>query len=209
MFVFFFFNDTATTEIYTLSLHDALPIYLAEQQGGERRLVRGLQDDRAPGRERRGHLPRGEVQREVPRHDRTHHAHRLAQGVGEEVAAYGERVARELVGPAGVVAERFDSHRDVDLRLEQRLAVVLRFDFGDFRGALLQELRDAIQQLAALARRQLAPLLRVEAGARRPHGGVDLRLARLRNLGERLLGRRIGEAGGLEVGRAHGSTPVP
>src|ERR1044071_10524728 len=25
---FFFFNDTATTEIYTLSLHDALPIYV-------------------------------------------------------------------------------------------------------------------------------------------------------------------------------------
>ena len=28
-FSVFFFNDTATTEIYTLSLHDALPIYLA------------------------------------------------------------------------------------------------------------------------------------------------------------------------------------
>src|SRR5258708_16906335 len=28
---FFFFNDTATTEIYTLSLHDALPIYLKTQ----------------------------------------------------------------------------------------------------------------------------------------------------------------------------------
>src|SRR2546430_12721567 len=27
VFYFFFFNDTATTEIYTLSLHDALPIY--------------------------------------------------------------------------------------------------------------------------------------------------------------------------------------
>src|SRR6201982_4205010 len=27
--LFFFFNDTATTEIYTLSLHDALPIYLS------------------------------------------------------------------------------------------------------------------------------------------------------------------------------------
>src|SRR5256885_12029403 len=26
--IFFFFNDTATTEIYTLSLHDALPIFL-------------------------------------------------------------------------------------------------------------------------------------------------------------------------------------
>src|SRR3712207_8364556 len=28
IFVFFFFNDTATTEIYTLSLHDALPILI-------------------------------------------------------------------------------------------------------------------------------------------------------------------------------------
>src|SRR3712207_8293631 len=27
VFFFFFFNDTATTEIYTLSLHDALPIW--------------------------------------------------------------------------------------------------------------------------------------------------------------------------------------
>src|SRR5256885_14575525 len=31
---FFFFNDTATTEIYTLSLHDALPIYV-ESVGGK------------------------------------------------------------------------------------------------------------------------------------------------------------------------------
>src|SRR3712207_7166707 len=30
LYVFFFFNDTATTEIYTLSLHDALPIYVLE-----------------------------------------------------------------------------------------------------------------------------------------------------------------------------------
>src|SRR6266536_6563880 len=31
-FFFFFFNDTATTEIYTLSLHDALPIPLRHRQ---------------------------------------------------------------------------------------------------------------------------------------------------------------------------------
>src|SRR3989454_12350490 len=30
VFIFFFFNDTATTEIYTLSLHDALPILSAD-----------------------------------------------------------------------------------------------------------------------------------------------------------------------------------
>src|SRR5699024_11856267 len=29
-FLFLFFSDTATTEIYTLSLHDALPIYLGQ-----------------------------------------------------------------------------------------------------------------------------------------------------------------------------------
>src|SRR2546429_5069884 len=29
---FFFFNDTATTEIYTLSLHDALPIWLLKRR---------------------------------------------------------------------------------------------------------------------------------------------------------------------------------
>src|SRR3712207_7887493 len=41
---FFFFNDTATTEIYTLSLHDALPIFVVmdhariEQVGAPREL---------------------------------------------------------------------------------------------------------------------------------------------------------------------------
>src|SRR2546429_7304403 len=30
---FFFFNDTATTEIYTLSLHDALPISISDRLG--------------------------------------------------------------------------------------------------------------------------------------------------------------------------------
>src|SRR3712207_8149062 len=38
MLSFFFFNDTATTEIYTLSLHDALPIYAGgagDQQVGD------------------------------------------------------------------------------------------------------------------------------------------------------------------------------
>src|SRR6202040_1613561 len=42
---FFFFNDTATTEIYTLPLHDALPIYrrVAPDRRRRRRLERGEQ----------------------------------------------------------------------------------------------------------------------------------------------------------------------
>src|SRR3712207_7153201 len=54
---FFFFNDTATTEIYTLSLHDALPIYrhhgrLAVPGGGDE--AGGLGD----GHDRGDHLLR-------------------------------------------------------------------------------------------------------------------------------------------------------
>src|SRR2546425_13349773 len=56
---FFFFNDTATTEIYTLSLHDALPICPAGARVGgvalvkdrERRLVVGRPQVREEGPE--------------------------------------------------------------------------------------------------------------------------------------------------------------
>src|SRR5438445_13053165 len=52
---FFFFNDTATTEIYTLSLHDALPIWPHERRCASRfqqsrpRTGRAC-DDRTPDR---------------------------------------------------------------------------------------------------------------------------------------------------------------
>src|SRR3989442_7631948 len=57
-FFFFFFNDTATTEIYTLSLHDALPIWtlagLALAAGGGRGGARARRGERVRrGRRRR------------------------------------------------------------------------------------------------------------------------------------------------------------
>src|SRR3712207_6976081 len=66
MCCFFFFNDTATTEIYTLSLHDALPIYrlreqlvrLAPRDHGGHRLVRrpvDLAPRDLPGRDLEDH----------------------------------------------------------------------------------------------------------------------------------------------------------
>src|SRR2546427_8424502 len=41
---FFFFNDTATTEIYTLSLHDALPISFQGEQDLDKKLIRSVGD---------------------------------------------------------------------------------------------------------------------------------------------------------------------
>src|SRR2546430_11401456 len=53
---YFFFNDTATTEIYTLSLHDALPIYLPARG-------RRLEDGAPPRLARRGLTRRRGVRR--------------------------------------------------------------------------------------------------------------------------------------------------
>src|SRR3989338_293306 len=40
--IFFFFNDTATTEIYTLSLHDALPILFQDLHQSEKKISNSL-----------------------------------------------------------------------------------------------------------------------------------------------------------------------
>src|SRR5947209_18173368 len=74
--LFFFFNDTATTEIYTLSLHDALPIsrrgrlagahHRSRPGGGRLHSGRGL-----------AHLRRGAVQRQG------HAAHRSEEHTSE------------------------------------------------------------------------------------------------------------------------------
>src|SRR5207244_12080199 len=45
-FLFFFFNHTATTEIYTLSLHDALPIFKLADQLPQRHVARAVERDR-------------------------------------------------------------------------------------------------------------------------------------------------------------------
>src|SRR3989442_2234660 len=47
-FFFFFFNDTATTEIYTLSLHDALPICGRLDATATRQCRSGTRGDSAP-----------------------------------------------------------------------------------------------------------------------------------------------------------------
>src|ERR1051326_775553 len=55
VFFLFFFNDTATTEIYTLSLHDALPIWGRSPRAGGRGVSHaargGLDPSRSPARD--------------------------------------------------------------------------------------------------------------------------------------------------------------
>src|SRR2546423_15433356 len=60
-FFFFFFNDTATTEIYTLSLHDALPICARFRSAVRRRFRLRVWLRRIP---RRCQRPEGETRSE-------------------------------------------------------------------------------------------------------------------------------------------------
>src|SRR5258708_27245379 len=68
-FLFFFFNDTATTEIYTLSLHDALPIYCQQQN-----LFHRGQSQPLSGRRRRLRPFRRKSRPDVSAIDRTYRA---------------------------------------------------------------------------------------------------------------------------------------
>src|SRR2546422_3819753 len=61
---FFFFNDTATTEIYTLSLHDALPIWFPAQMAALGALFDELTLVIVRGRPMTGGMP-------LPRHARS------------------------------------------------------------------------------------------------------------------------------------------
>src|SRR5256885_17263543 len=89
MIFFFFFNDTATTEIYTLSLHDALPIFAADRSHGPREGGKVSRGHRQPGaRSRRAHR----LRLHLP-------AHRCAAGR----AMRSEEHTSELQSPCNLV----------------------------------------------------------------------------------------------------------
>src|SRR3989454_5914123 len=141
---FFFFNDTATTEIYTLSLHDALPIFGQDLQG--HRAVEHLHAG-APGRrpqrlQRAGAEPRraddaariaraGELDAPVAPGVLERQAEPLEEGdlvdrpLGEQAEPLGalepapDRLEVRGVGGGGVgVGHRPVHHRGLDLRVD-------------------------------------------------------------------------------------------
>src|SRR5438046_1334929 len=111
VFYFFFFNDTATTEIYTLSLHDALPISHVERRNP---------DPHAP-------------LREIGHESREWRRHPLTSGVGLDL---GET---RLVTPLGLF-RLSPGHRDrakaisldalvVNERVVVRIELAARLEF--------------------------------------------------------------------------------
>src|SRR3989441_7770784 len=151
LFFFFFFNDTATTEIYTLSLHDALPISLGLESLDEF-LVGGGADDPVelrPVVADEAHVLDGDVVDEPPfsalehlRFDRY-----LGALLGDDLGAHNRVIAVDQFA------------RILDL-----LAAV-EVDLRDI-GAL-EEIGEELHELLSFRRRPLLPV-----NAERPLGGL-------------------------------------
>src|SRR3989449_2751555 len=148
MFSFFFFNDTATTEIYTLSLHDALPISAAAQprvcvsrRRDAREARRGAREAVAVDRSwAAGADARGLVAREAAGPVATARAlvRRHPGGLPHRLVRPGLRLGRAL--PASGVRRGPGARRGGDRRVQQRGPAPLRGG----RGAAEPRHRDAL-----------------------------------------------------------------
>src|SRR2546425_7438710 len=134
VFFFFFFNDTATTEIYTLSLHDALPIsgVAGDFHLLSRHLWHGPQPvrvrcDQSAALRRAAAVPAPAVRpllldrahqlREVRAGRAGHPALRHpAGGAGEPTLARRGRVSRRVLYPGDHLLARRRHHVDLDVR---------------------------------------------------------------------------------------------
>jgi hypothetical protein len=135
---------------------------LADQLGdgerAERRELGGLEHDGVAGGERGAELPAGEHQREVPRHDLTDHADRLALDEVEEAGVDRDHRALDLVGHAAEVAEAERGARDVEVgAVADRVAGVAGLELGEPGGVGLDRAGEREQQATALAGRGPAP----------------------------------------------------
>ncbi len=159
---------------------------LGEAERGERGLLGGLQHHGVSAGEGRGQLPHGEQQWEVPGNDGADHAQRLAPRVVEQRTGRRDRLALNLVGPAGVVTQHGDGLVQIDLpRLEVRLAVLQRLDPRQLVGVPLDPIGQPVEQGAALAGGHPLPGVRLEGTPRRLHGPVDVRRLGLRDFCQR------------------------
>ena len=170
---------------------------LGKLEGGDRRRLRGLQDDAVSHRQRGRQLPREHEEREVPRD------HLADDAKGRHRPA--RRHILQLVRPTRVVEEMGSRHRDIEVaRLLDRLSAVDRLGDRELPRPVLQEASDAEEVLAPLPSRKRGP------GPEGPPGGgirgVHVGGSRERDLGELPL---VGGVDGIEVlpRTAAGRTP--
>src|SRR5256886_10629995 len=213
---FFFFNDTATTEIYTLSLHDALPISVDRRQVRQREgrdvgldradalRQRRLRDSRRAHSPRRYDAPRralalhdarqhllDQEAAHLPRHAREQHDHAAATALHPEPRC-GAAGVREHGSALGDFRLRsVDRGHGSAHPLEARL---------DIREELLVEHQAPLHQVGAHSLGQVVPSWSEASRGDHEAGPVqrlhDRRADRVGPIGHRRAARHLGPRGG-------------
>ena len=172
-------------------------------QGRQRRLLGRLEDDGIAASEGRTPLPRLHQQREVPRNDLADDADGFVARVAEIRPFDGDGLAVILVGPAGVIAIRFDGEGKVGVeRIAVGFAVVERFQSGQLRAMLFDKVGELVEQPAALGGAGLGPGAFLERLASGFDGEIDVGLIALGDLADGLAG------GGIEGGEGFAGNAV-
>ena len=151
---------------------------LHQPQQAERCHLGGFEHHRIARRQRRRDLPRGNHQREIPRHDRPDHADRLAvdqpqnPGLrrGDFAGQFVDRLGIEPKGRGGAARLGLDRHADLG-------AVVAHPAHGQRQRLGLDRVGNLVQHFLALDRGGAGPDPRLEHATGRGHGGIDIRRA--------------------------------
>ncbi len=162
---------------------------LHELHRAGRRLLRRLQDDRAPGGQRAADLAGRRAHREVPRRERGHHADRLAQHGMAHAGLAGDDAAIQAPPLLRVPFEDLAAPQDFELRLRDRLALLQGHRGGHLIGPLAHRLHGAENDLGPLGGRGAGPDLEPFLG--RGQGIVEILAGRVRHDAEDAFIRRV------------------
>mmetsp|Transcript_59426 Transcript_59426/g.140466 ORF Transcript_59426/g.140466 Transcript_59426/m.140466 type:complete len:548 (-) Transcript_59426:2329-3972(-) len=164
---------------------------LGHGQGGQRRGLGGLDDDRAARSERRCDLARDHRKREVPRRDRRTHTHGLLDHkVALGRVGGGNRLAVDPLALLGKPVQEARAVNHLTAGLGQRLALFGGHQPGQVVGMLHQQLLPAQQHRSALLGRLGPPGVQgIGGGGDR---GLGLGAAQVGHLGQFAAGGRVG-----------------
>ena len=180
--------------------HARLGGQLRERERDDRRLLRGLEDDRVAGRQRRAELPGRHQDRVVPRHHQPDDADRLARDERERGGPGRADLAVDLVDRLGEVAEVRRRAVDLALGAADRLAHVERDHQREPVAVALDQVGEPEQDGPALARRDPRPGARLEGAPGDGHRAIDVLAVARGDVEQRLAADRAhareGRAGG-------------
>ena len=158
-------------------------------------MLGGLEYHAVAGRERRGQLPGGHVEREVPGHHGGDHTERFPGDGGKRVGRSGCHLVVEFVQRLAVPGEHMGRARHIDVvGIHDGLAHVQRVQQGQFFAMGHDQLGQAQQHLLALAGGHAWPRALLEGPAGAGHCKVDFGLAAGSDLGQ------YGVGGGVDGG---------